>query len=158
MVDNSLDEINARISVLADDLCTEHYLRFLNVWLRNDSIKRTQKNPKMKNALRKKEMCSHNTINDEEEKFVSLDKTFIKDEEGRSGSSEVLLCKDEALKDLLHETDLSQSFCSFQNEISIEDISLSPEATREANYRGRTNFISNVLSSKYHVRKSSSNG
>ena len=77
-------------------------------------------------------MCPHNTINDEEEKFVSLDKTFIKDEEGRSGSSEVLLCKDEALKDLLHETDLSQSFCSFQNEISIDDISLSPEATGEA--------------------------
>ena len=51
-------------------------------------------------------MCSHNTINDEEEKFVSLDKTFIKDEEGRSGSSEELLSKDKALKDLLHETDL----------------------------------------------------
>lgn len=48
------------------------------------------------------------------------------------GPSEVLLSKDKVLKDLLHETDLSQSFCSFQNEISIEDISLSPEATGEA--------------------------
>ena len=61
-VENSLDEINARISVLADDLFTEHYLRFLNVWLRNASIKRTQKNPKMKNALRKlKRKCVHIT-------------------------------------------------------------------------------------------------
>ena len=78
-------------------------------------------------------MCLHITINDEEEKFVSLDKTFIKDEEGRSGPSEVLLSKDKALKDLLlYETDLSRSFCSFQNEISIDDISLSPEATGEA--------------------------
>lgn len=34
-------------------------------------------------ALRKKEMCSNNTINDEEEKFVSSDKTFIEEEEGR---------------------------------------------------------------------------
>ena len=30
-------------------------------------------------------MCSHNTINDEEEKFVSLDKTFVDEEDGRSG-------------------------------------------------------------------------
>ena len=103
-------------------------------------------------------MCSHNTINDEEEKFVSLDETFVDEEDGRSGPSEVLLSKDKALKDLLHETDLPQSLYSLQNEISIKDISLSPEATRKANYRGRTNFISNVLSSKYHVRKSSSNG
>ena len=63
MVDNSLDEINARISVLADDLFTEPYLRFLNVWLRNASIKRTQKNPKMKNALSKlKRKCVHITL------------------------------------------------------------------------------------------------
>ena len=62
----------------------EHYLRFLNVWLGNASIKRTPKYPKMKtDALRKKEMCSNNTINDEEEKFVSSDKTFIEEEEGR---------------------------------------------------------------------------
>lgn len=131
-VENSLDEINVRISTLADDPFTEHYLRFLNVWLRDASIKRTQRNPTMKTALRKKEMCSHNTINDEEKKFVSLDKTFIEDEEGRSGPSEVLLSKYKALKDLLDETDLSQSFCTFQNEISIEDISLSPKATGEA--------------------------
>ena len=51
-------------------------------------------------------MYSHNTINDEEEKLVSPDKTFIEDEEGRSGPSELLLSKDKALKDLLHETDL----------------------------------------------------
>ena len=131
-VENSLDEINARISTLGDDPYTEHYLRFLNVWLRNASIKRTQKNPKMKNALRKMEMCSHNTRNDGEEKFFSLDKTFVDEEDGRSGPSEVLLSKDKALKDLLHETDLPQSFYSLQNEISIEDISLSPEATGEA--------------------------
>ena len=105
-VENLLDEINARISTLADDPYTEHYFRFLNVWLRKASIKRTQKNPKMKNALREKEMCSYNTINDEEEKFVSLDKTFVDEEDGRSGPSEVLLSKDKALKDLLHETDL----------------------------------------------------
>lgn len=105
-MENGLDEINARISTLADDPYTEHYVRFLNVWLRNASIKKTQKNPKMKNALRKKEMYSHNTINDEEEKLVSPDKTFIEDEEGRSGPSELLLSKDKALKDLLHETDL----------------------------------------------------
>ena len=55
-------------------------------------------------------MCSHNTINDEEEKFVSLDETFVDEEDGRSGPSEVLLSKDKALKDLLHETDLPQSF------------------------------------------------
>lgn len=78
-------------------------------------------------------MCSHNTINDEEEKFVSLEKTFIEDEEGRSGPLELLLSKDKALKDLLlYETDLSRSFYSLQNEISIDDISLSPEATGEA--------------------------
>ena len=41
-------------------------------------------------------MCSHNTINDEEEKFVSLDKTFVDEEDGRSGPSEVLLSKDKA--------------------------------------------------------------
>lgn len=61
-VENSLDKINARILTLADDPYTEHYLRFLNVWLRNASIKRTQKNPKMKNALRKlKRKCVHIT-------------------------------------------------------------------------------------------------
>ena len=54
----------------------------------------------MKNVLCKKEMCSHNTINDEEEKFVSLDKTFVDKEDGRSGPSEVLLSKDKSLKDL----------------------------------------------------------
>lgn len=102
----------------------------------------------MINVLCKKEICSHNTINDEEEKFVSLDKTFIDEEDGRSGPSEVLLSKDKALKDLLHETDLPQSFYSLQNEISIEDISLSPDSRsdRAGNYRGRTKFISNVLS------------
>ena len=61
-VENSLDKINARILTLADEPYTEHYLRFLNVWLRNASIKRTQKNPKMKNALRKlKRKCVHIT-------------------------------------------------------------------------------------------------
>lgn len=45
-VENSLDKINARILTLADDPYTEHYLRFLNFWLRNASIKRTQQKSK----------------------------------------------------------------------------------------------------------------